>query len=372
MRYLLLFSVLYWFWYTSVALPTIAYTSSKYVSISFSQQFNNFYHGHANHHGRHHHHGHHVGACTAARTRLYDRKRSNIDQQDESTTAVVPTLPSDPAEMIRQAASAIRAAKTGTDTKSKQQQSIEEVNEDIHRQVIRLPLSDSMYISKEESFVADRAIGWQGGPQETYRFLSPMVRELLQRPLATNTTAAMSSGLTPKLDEQILLDFDGSALWNAQSPMGALFDVVALVQPNTDDYFAKLINQLEETFSDTPNKDKRLFVLVNPAWRDDDDGAAFGFFSRAQAKKQIIDRYTTTYALDQFIIKGNKISLLKVWLYDWCVYWTPLSSPGTREDIETDNDKINQPQLLGTFPNRPEYQETEKLLLGRLDMNELS
>jgi hypothetical protein len=71
----------------------------------------------------------------------------------------VPPLHSDPEEVIRQAAMAVQNAFC---------------NDGVHRQTIRLPLSESMYSQKEESFVADRAIGWQGGPQETYRFLSPM------------------------------------------------------------------------------------------------------------------------------------------------------------------------------------------------------
>ena len=237
--------------------------------------------------------------------------------------------------MVRQAASAVQTAFA---------------DDNIHRQTIRLPLSDTMYGGKEESFVADRAIEWQGGPQETYRFLSPMAQQLLRQVSNEDNT----SGLTPKVQEQVLLDFDGSSLLNAESPMGPLFDGLALLQPNTDQYYFDLIGQMEDQFSDTPGKAKRLFLLINPAWRY---ASSWGLFQAKRAKERILDRYETTFALDQFIMKGNKMSLLKAWPFDWCVYWTPLPRPG-RPPMD--------PKLLGTFPERPEYSEMEKLLLAEL------
>lgn len=221
----------------------------------------------------------------------------------------------------------------------------------INRQSIRLALSNTMYSSKEESFVADRAIGWQGGPQETYRFLNPLCQHLLKE---VSNTKNNTSGLTAKVLEQILLDFDGSALLNSQSPMGPKRDVLALLQPNTDSYYSKLMKQMEETFIDTPGKDKRLFLLVNPAWKD---ASSFGYFAqRREAQTQILDRYPVTYALDQFIVKGNKVSLLKCWPHDWCVYWNPLPQPGKNADA----------RLLGHFSERPAYTTVEQLLLRKL------
>ena len=68
-------------------------------------------------------------------------------------------------EVVRQAARAVRRA-------------FEEGG--LNHQVVSLPLSEAIYGDREEGFVADRAIGWQGGPQETYRFLAPLAKELLQ------------------------------------------------------------------------------------------------------------------------------------------------------------------------------------------------
>ncbi len=256
-----------------------------------------------------------------------------IDGNKNNAGLPPPILPEDPEAMIRQASAAIRSALEDGDK---------------HRQTIRLPLSESMYGDKEESFVADRAIGWQGGPQETFRFVSPISQQLMKDVVSGG--GADTSGLAPKLQEQILLDFDGSSLLNAQSPMGAKKDGIALLQPNTDKYYMDLIQRLENDFSDTPDRAKRLFLLINPAWRD---ASSFGIFQEKYARERIIERYETTYAIDQFVVKGNKLSLLKAWPCDWCVYYTPLPQPGSATKPP--------PKLLGTFTERPEYSQIEDL-----------
>jgi len=254
----------------------------------------------------------------------------------------VPALPKDTDSLVRQAAASIHAAWR---------------EDGIHHQTIKLPLSEAMYKQKEESFVADRAIGWQGGPQETYRYLSPLVQDIMREVSVlvekSQAGSTSQSGLTSKLQVEDLLDFDGSALCMAQSPLGPLFDSIALLQPNTDAYYSQKIAQVENDFSDSPGKKKRLFLLVNPGWRD---SSSFGFFGRRQSS--VLERYPVTYAMDQFIAKGKKLSVLKAWPHDWSLYWTPLPQPGTSEEPE--------PQLLGTFPDRPEYAVMEKLLLKAL------
>jgi hypothetical protein len=85
-------------------------------------------------------------------------------------------LPTSPQGMVKQAASAISSAL---------------LQDGINLQTLRLPLSEAMYSESEEGFVADRAIGWQGGPQETYRFLAPIVRQVLQ---STETISLEATG----------------------------------------------------------------------------------------------------------------------------------------------------------------------------------
>ena len=155
----------------------------------------------------------------------------------------------------------------------------------LNHQSVQLPLSEAIYGEREEGFVADRAVGWQGGPQETYRFLQPLSIDLLKQ------VDLQPGGLPPRVSEQTLLDFDGSSLLTSESGAGPRDDVQAILQPNTDRYYLDLIRRVEEQFSDTPGKPQRLLLLVNPAWRD---RSSWGFFDGAAAQTQIIDRYEVT------------------------------------------------------------------------------
>ena len=64
---------------------------------------------------------------------------------------------------------------------------------------------------------------------------------------------------------QTLWDFDGSALCTAEAQAGAHSDVQAMDLPNTDSKYVKDILEIDETFS---KPSQRLFILVNPFWRD--------------------------------------------------------------------------------------------------------
>jgi len=261
----------------------------------------------------------------------------------------IPPLPQTSRDILRQSSSAIRHAFT---------------IDGINHQCIRLPLSESMYADKEEGFVADRAIGWQGGPQETLRFLEPLMTSLLKEvnlvpPLDDGddggTVRKNDGGLPPRIQSQTILDFDGTALLTAESPNGALYDIQALLQANTDSYYMDLISKLEEQFSDTPGKSKRLLLLANSAWRD---ASSWGFWGAKKAQKMILDCYEVTYALDQFIVRGEKVCLLKVWPYDWCVYCSKMKYGDVKEEK-------SESVWLGSFEERPTYSQMEELMLQR-------
>jgi hypothetical protein len=110
------------------------------------------------------------------------------------------TLPSGAGAVVSQAADAVRRACSESG---------------LNHQVVQLPLSEAIYGEREEGFVADRAIGWQGGPRETYRFLQPLATDLLR------SVDPQTGGLPPRVTEQPLLDFDGSALLTSESAAGA-------------------------------------------------------------------------------------------------------------------------------------------------------
>jgi len=217
----------------------------------------------------------------------------------------------------------------------------------INLQTIRLPLTEAMYSDKEEGFVADRAIGWQGGPQETIRYLSPLVQSILKSIKMTDNNMG---GLPVKVSEQILLDFDGSTLQTSEHPTGPLYDIQAILQPNTDGYYLKTIQQIEEQFSNTKGKANRLFLLVNPAWRD---RQSFGIFGGKKAQEQILDRYPTTYAVDQFIVRGRKVSLLKCWSENWAMFIG-------NEDVTS-----SSLEMVATFNSRPTYKEIDEIVIAR-------
>jgi hypothetical protein len=270
---------------------------------------------------------------------------SNLSNPSEQQVPPV-ILPSSPKELVRQASAAISAAL---------------LDDNIHRQCIRLPLSESMYSESEEGFVADRAIGWQGGPQETIRYLQPMVEEVLRSVETLPEKESSKGGLTPRIQSQILLEFDGSALITSECPAGAKGDASALLQPNTDSYYPKTIKQIEQTFSDTPGKAKRLFLLVNPAWRD---AGSFGLFQSRIAQGEIIDRYVTTYAVDQFVVRGQKVSVVKAWPHDWCIFWSQLYP-----DDKKNTQESSKAQFLGSFRDRPEYSVIDDLLQNAISMD---
>ena len=251
------------------------------------------------------------------------------------------SLPSGPGAVASQAADAVRRAF---------------LEDGLNHQVVRLPLSEAIYGEREEGFVADRAIGWQGGPRETYRYLQPLAMAFLKR-VDSNT-----GGLPPRLGEQALLDFDGSSILTSESAGGPLDDVQAILQANTDKYYLDIISRVEEEFSDITGKPQRLLLLINPAWRD---RGSWGFFDGAAAQRLVFDRYEVTYELAQFVIRGKKLSLLKAYGHPWHVYLTVLGEEETTEAATRLDARIDggaQAKLLGTFEQRPEYRALDDMV----------
>ena len=252
------------------------------------------------------------------------------------------SLPSGPEAVVKQAADAVRRAYSSSG---------------LNHQVVNLPLSEAIYGEREEGFVADRAIGWQGGPQETYRFLQPLAMDLLKR------IDPQTGGLPPRVSEQMLLEFDGSSLLTSESAGGPLDDVQAILQANTDKYYLDIIARVEDEFSDVEDKPKRLLLLVNPAWRD---RSSWGFFDGAAAQRLIFDRYEETYALSQFVIRGEKLTILKAYGHPWHVFLTVLGEEeltleeSTRLDARIDGG--GQARLLGTFEQRPDYRALDEMV----------
>ena len=78
----------------------------------------------------------------------------------------------------------------------------------------------------------------------------------------------------------------------------------------------------------------------------------------------MLNRYETTFALDQFVVRGQKVSLLRVWPEDWCAFVTTLD--GTEASADARLDGAGQARLLGTFAERPAYKQLDELCRNAL------
>jgi hypothetical protein len=91
--------------------------------------------------------------------------------------------------------------------------------------------------------------------------------------------------------------------------------------------------------------------LINPAWRDK---SSWGFFGANRAQELILDRYETTYAVDQFVVRGRRVSLLKCYQEDWRMF------------MGGESESSLSAEWVETFCDRPEYKEIDIALMEHL------
>jgi hypothetical protein len=137
----------------------------------------------------------------------------------------------------------------------------------ITRQTVRLALvkeGAAITPSEEEN-------GWPGGQKQIYReagrpLTEALLREVRAPAKSIQTEKEKKSGkeaFPPEIKVQNIWDFDGTALITAEAAAGPSGDVQAMVFPNTDVKYLKDIGDVNLSFG----KD-RLFLIVNPFWRD--------------------------------------------------------------------------------------------------------
>ena len=85
----------------------------------------------------------------------------------------------------------------------------------------------------------------------------------------------------------------------------------------------------------------------------------WGVFDGRDAQRLVLDRYTTSYALDQFVVRGRKLSLLRAYPNDWSVFTTSLEGTEAADDARLDG--AGNALSLGTFAERPSYQQLDAL-----------
>jgi hypothetical protein len=163
--------------------------------------------------------------------------------------------------------------------------------------------------------------------------------------------------LPPTITAQDIWDFDGSALHTAEAAEGASADVQALVFPNTDVKYIADIEKISEAMG------PRLFLLVNPFWRDIEswDFNILAPGAKKKAQKTIFDNgYDETYTSLIFSARGEKCAAIKAHPYDWQLF----------AFLEDDYYKTESTIRLGSCTEKPTSKLVTELLNSRPEFKE--
>lgn len=213
----------------------------------------------------------------------------NIRSWDDGRFLTVPVTDDD---MISQASKAVENA----------------FQDGINRQVVRFGLTEKGESLRELSL-------WPGGVRQMYReSAKPLTRDLLSSVKAPTGNITVYN--TPNITSKDIWDFDGSAMFEANAVTGHSDNVLAMVFPNTD---IKYTNDIRRKHDEAG---KRLFMLINPFWRNVDSWGfnVFAPNAKEDAQKVIFDRFVETYVLLRPTIRGEDCVAIKAYPYDWQLF----------------------------------------------------
>ena len=264
-----------------------------------------------------------------------------IDRKTDGSFLQVPSTIDD---MVRQAARAVERAFRDGKT----------------RQTVRFNLVSEGQSATEEN-------EWPGGAKQIFRESGrPLTTALLREVRApTKNVDELNAqrSLAPDVKTQDIWDFDGSAICSAEAKEGPSADVQALVFPNTDSKYLKDIAEISDAMG------PRLFLLVNPSWRNIDSWSFNLLAPNAKQKAQqvVFDKgYDETYNLMVFSVRGEKCAAIKAYPYDWQLF-------AFREDDNYPNlaesvirlgsckDEPTSALVTDLLNARPEFQETKTM-----------
>jgi hypothetical protein len=272
-----------------------------------------------------------------------ERKAQAVE--DRKTDGSFLQVPSTFDDMVRQAARAVERAFYDGKT----------------RQTVRFNLAGEKQSAVEENNE------WPGGTKQMYREAGgPLTAALLREVRAPTKNVDEFNGqrsLAPEIKNQVIWDFDGTALWTAEAKEGGSADVQALVFPNTD---TKYLNDIAE-MSDAMGP--RLFLLINPFWRNIDSWSFNLLAPNAKQKAQttIFDQgYDETYSLMVFMVRGEKCAAIKAYPYDWQLFAfrEDENNPNMAESVirlGTIKDEPTSAVVTELINARPEFQETKTM-----------
>lgn len=247
-------------------------------------------------------------------------------------------------DMVRQAARAVERAFADGKT----------------RQTVRFNL-----VGEEEGATEENE--WPGGAKQMYRESGRPLTDALLREVRAPTKNLDSfppeRRTNPEIKAQNIWDFDGTALHTAEAAEGPSADIQALVFPNTDNKYLEDIDKISDAMG------KRLFVLVNPFWRNIESWGfnilAPGAKKRAQEVIYGTNPFEETYSMMLFSVRGEKCVALKAYPYDWQLF-------AFREDDYYQNEEYvirlgsckedpTSSVITGLLNERPEFKETKTM-----------
>ena len=254
-------------------------------------------------------------------------------------------VPSTPDDMVRQASRSVERA----------------FQDGITRQTVRFALI------REDQYVNSDMNEWPGGAQQMAREAGkPLTRELLRLVRAPTKDLddknLESLRLPPTIVEQDIWDFDGSALFTAEAKAGANGDIQAMLFPNTDSKYTKDIEAIDQAMG------KRLFLLVNPFWRNLESWGINILAPGAKKKAQevIFNRgYDETYSLLRFSCRGEECVALKAYPYDWQLYAyredDDMVQMETAIRLGSCKDEPSSAYVTELLNERPEFKDTRTM-----------
>lgn len=262
------------------------------------------------------------------------KKDRELKSADERTRRKVNEKPMDRGRMVE-------VPVTRDDMVAQSARAVERAYRDgLRRQTVRFFL-----VQEGESLTGNNQ--WPGGAQQMYREAAkPLTRELLR-----SIRVSSDQVLAPVVKDQDIWDFDGSAIHSSASQEGAKLDVTALVFANTD---VKYINDIEKMDKEMGD---RLFLLVNPFWRNIDSWGINILAPGAKKKAQnvIFDRgYDETYVFLRFSCRGEECVAIKAYPYEWQIF-------AYLEDFYGNDNPVR----LGSSKEEPRSEFVTKLLNGR-------
>ncbi len=226
------------------------------------------------------------------------------------------------------------------------------------RQTVRFNL-----VGEEEAATEEKQ--WPGGTKQMYRESGGPLTEALLREVRAPTKNKFPEkrNENPKLSRQDIWDFDGTALHTAEAAEGPSADIQALVFPNTDSKYLEDIEQISEAMGE------RLFVLVNPFWRNVE---SWGFNilapnAKKRAQEVIFGKnpYEETYSMMIFMVRGENCVALKAYPYDWQLFAFREDDyyPSEEYIIRLGSCKEDPTSSLitGLLNERPEFKETKTM-----------